>query len=47
MDDLAPGLSLERRLAAELQQLRVAELYRVRRAVEGGHGVALTVQGRR
>jgi len=47
VDDLAPRLSLEQRLAAELQQLRTAELYRVRRAVEGGHGVALTVQGRR
>jgi 8-amino-7-oxononanoate synthase len=50
VDDRAPGLSagpgLEQRLAAELRQLRAADLYRVRRAVEGGHGVALTVQGR-
>ena len=46
MDDFAPRPGLEQRLAAELQQLRAADLYRVRRAVEGGHGVALTVQGK-
>ncbi len=46
VDDIAPRLSLEQRLAAELAQMRAADLYRVRRAVEGGHGVALTVEGR-
>jgi 8-amino-7-oxononanoate synthase len=45
-DDAQPRLSLEQRLGAELQRLRQADLYRVRRAVEGGHGVALTVEGR-
>ncbi|MDR3418420.1 MAG: 8-amino-7-oxononanoate synthase [Nevskia sp.] len=39
-----PGL--EQRLAAELQRLRAVDLYRVRRAVEGGHGVKLVVDGR-
>jgi 8-amino-7-oxononanoate synthase len=38
---------LERRLAAELERLRAADLYRVRRVVEGGHGAALRVQGQR
>jgi 8-amino-7-oxononanoate synthase len=38
--------NLEQRLAAELQRIRGADLYRVRRAVEGGHGVALKVEGR-
>jgi 8-amino-7-oxononanoate synthase len=46
VDDAAPRLSLEQRLQAELQRLRQADLYRVRRTVEGGHGVALTVEGR-
>ena len=46
MDDFTPQPGLEQRLAAELKQLRAADLYRVRRAVEGGHGVALTVQGK-
>jgi 8-amino-7-oxononanoate synthase len=46
-DRSAPLSPLEGRLAAELQRLRQADLYRVRRAIEGGHGVAATVQGRR
>jgi len=46
VDDFTPQPGLEQRLAAELKQLRAADLYRVRRAVEGGHGVALTVQGK-
>ena len=46
MDGPTPRPSLEQRLAAELKQLRADDLYRVRRAVEGGHGVALTVQGK-
>ncbi|HZR36955.1 MAG TPA: 8-amino-7-oxononanoate synthase [Nevskia sp.] len=45
-DDPGPRATLEQRLAAELQRLRAADLYRVRRAVEGGHGVALRVEGR-
>lgn len=45
-DDVAPRLNLEQRLAAELQRLRQADLYRVRRVVEGGHGVELSVEGR-
>jgi 8-amino-7-oxononanoate synthase len=45
---LRPGFGpgLEQRLAAGLAQRRAADLYRVRRVVEGGHGVALRVQGR-
>ncbi len=43
----ASALPLERRLAAELERLRAADLYRVRRVVEGGHGVEITVNGRR
>lgn len=46
-DDLVPPPGLETRLRAELERLRAADLYRVRRVVEGGHGVALNVQGRR
>jgi len=43
---MTPPPAFEQRLAAELRRLRAADLYRVRRAVEGGHGVALTVEGR-
>jgi 8-amino-7-oxononanoate synthase len=46
VDDAVPRPAFEQRLAAELQRLREADLYRVRRVVEGGHGVALTVDGR-
>ena len=38
---------LDDRLAAELQRLRAADLYRTRRAVAGGHGVDIVVDGRR
>lgn len=37
---------LDRRLDAELSRLRAADLYRVRRVVEGSHGVRLRVDGR-
>ena len=38
---------LDRRLHAELDRLRAADLYRVRRVVSGTHGAAITVEGRR
>lgn len=38
---------LDTRLRGELERLRAADLYRVRRAVDGSHGVDLTVGGRR
>lgn len=37
---------LEQRLQAELARLRAADLHRVRRVVEGRHGVQLEVEGR-
>lgn len=37
---------LDRRLDAELSRLRAADLYRVRRVVEGAHGVRMRVDGR-
>ena len=37
---------LERRLTERLEQLRAADLYRVRRVIEGAHGVRLRVDGR-
>ncbi|MGH8515909.1 MAG: 8-amino-7-oxononanoate synthase [Panacagrimonas sp.] len=40
------GSALDRRLEAELSRLRAADLYRVRRVVEGAHGVRLRVDGR-
>ena len=43
MSDPSP---LERRLESELARLRAADLYRVRRVVEGSHGVRLRVDGR-
>ena len=39
--------SLEQRLKAELARLRASDLYRVRRVVQGRHGVLLEVDGRR
>jgi 8-amino-7-oxononanoate synthase len=39
--------ALERRLSAVLERLREANLYRVRRIVEGGHGASIVVEGRR
>ena len=41
------ALTLDQRLAAELERIRAANLYRVRRVVEGGHGAGLTVDGKR
>lgn len=47
MDDAAPEPAVwERRLAVELERLKAANLYRVRRLVEGAHGVSITVNGR-
>lgn len=37
---------LAQRLEAELARVRAAQLYRVRRVVEGGHGAQLVVDGR-
>lgn len=37
---------LDRRLAAELEQIRAADLYRLRRIVDGGHGARIVVDGR-
>jgi 8-amino-7-oxononanoate synthase len=37
---------LERKLAAELQRLRAAQLYRRRRPVRGGHGTVIVVEDR-
>ncbi|MGH8460139.1 MAG: 8-amino-7-oxononanoate synthase [Stenotrophobium sp.] len=42
-----PQITLDERLAAELVRIREAQLYRVRRAVDGAHGVDITVDGRR
>lgn len=39
--------SLERRLAAQLEQIRAADLYRVRRTIDGAHGALIEVDGRR
>ncbi len=39
--------SLDQRLAAELSRLRAANLYRVRRVIDGAHGVDIVVDGRR
>ena len=39
--------SLEVRLQAQLQKLRAQDLYRVRRAVRGTHGVEIEVDGQR
>ncbi|MES0874876.1 8-amino-7-oxononanoate synthase [Sinimarinibacterium thermocellulolyticum] len=41
------GATLQERLARALSQLRDADLYRVRRIVDGGHGVQMRVDGRR
>lgn len=39
--------TLDQRLGAELARIREAQLYRVRRTVEGAHGVEITVEGKR
>ena len=41
----SPGV-LDARLGPELERLRAADLYRVRRSIEGTHGVRLRVDGR-
>lgn len=41
-----PPSGLDARLAPELQRLRAADLYRVRRAIEGAHRVQMRVDGR-
>lgn len=46
MNPAATRTSLDQRLGAELQRIREAQLYRVRRAVDGAHGVGITVDGR-
>lgn len=38
--------TLDQRLGAELQRIRAAQLYRVRRAVDGAHGVEIVVDGK-
>ncbi|MDP9140837.1 MAG: 8-amino-7-oxononanoate synthase [Pseudomonadota bacterium] len=38
--------TLDQRLGAALERIRSAQLYRVRREVDGAHGVAITVDGR-
>ena len=43
---LAAARPLDERLGRELARLRSADLYRVRRVVEGSHGVRLHVDGR-
>lgn len=39
--------ALEGRLAAQLDQIRAADLYRVRRTIDGAHGALIEVDGRR
>jgi 8-amino-7-oxononanoate synthase len=39
--------TLDDRLKAELERIRAADLYRVRRVVEGAHGAEISVEGRR
>ncbi|MGH8539302.1 MAG: hypothetical protein ACRETW_02195, partial [Stenotrophobium sp.] len=39
--------TLDQRLGDQLARLREAQLYRVRRAVDGAHGVDIIVDGRR
>ena len=37
--------ALDQRLQAELSRIRDAQLYRLRRVVEGAHGVEIVVDG--
>jgi 8-amino-7-oxononanoate synthase len=47
MDGTGAAMSaLDQRLGAELARIREAQLYRVRRAVEGAHGVQIVVDGK-
>ncbi len=41
------GSRLDARLQAELEKIRAADLYRVRRVIDGAHGASLVVEGRR
>ena len=41
-----PRSTLDQRLGTELQRIREAQLYRVRRAVDGAHGVEIIVDGK-
>jgi 8-amino-7-oxononanoate synthase len=43
----SPMPTLDDRLGAKLERIRAGQLYRVRREVDGAHGVAITVDGRR
>lgn len=48
MDGRASSMpTLDQRLGAELARIREARLYRMRRTVDGAHGVDITVDGRR
>jgi len=48
MDSRALSMpTLDQRLGLELARIREAQLYRVRRAVDGGHGVEIIVDGQR
>jgi 8-amino-7-oxononanoate synthase len=44
---LTCGARLDAQLRIELEQLRAADLYRVRRIIEGAHGAVISVDGRR
>jgi 8-amino-7-oxononanoate synthase len=46
MDGGVAGMSLDQRLAAELERLRAADLYRLRRVIDGAHGAEIVVNGR-
>ena len=39
--------ALSTRLDAELRRIRAADLYRVRRVIDGNHGADIVVDGRR
>jgi len=45
-DDLRGMNPLASHLATELARIRAADLYRTRRVIDGGHGVAIRVDGR-
>src|SRR3546814_5499823 len=45
-DSRIPALPLTAHLRAGLQRIRSADLYRVRRVIDGGHGVQIRVNGR-
>src|SRR3546814_3317957 len=45
-DSRIPALPLTAHLRAGLQRIRSADLYRVRRVIDGGHGAQIRVNGR-